>query len=270
MGSSVFKRGLLVLSFIFFFGWVSQLGHSETFFGEFKTGLIELKDFRYPVYMYVPENVKPGRLYPMVITIPDSGEDPDKTIAKWTGVADRMTMIILTPTYKRLDDLPTSFDRWFFEVKSMAQSVYPINTHKIFLVGEKDGGAYASYLGITYPEEFSGLAVVNGPFGGPFKALMRYQSKSEGQLPVYVALQPKANEAVEPIEEQALEMQGKGYVVIVKQFDDSVDFNKREFKKELLDWLSEKSEDWQAVAKQEKKPFKEKFRRGVKEFFTVS
>lgn len=259
-----------MLSFIFFFSWVSQQGHSETFFGEFKTGLIELKDFRYQVFMYVPENVKPGRYYPLVITVPDMDEAPSEAIARWTGVADRMTVIVLALGYKRLEDLPNAFDRWFFEVKSMAQSVYPVNTRKIFLVGEKGGGAYASYLAVNYPEEFSAVAVLDGVLGGQFEPLMRIPSQPQSQMPVYVAYHQKEGEASAVLEQRALEFQKKGYVIEVKKFGKDVDFHKRDFKKEVLDWLFEKSESWNVMRKQDEKTFKEKFRRGVKEFFTVS
>lgn len=261
-------KRMLVLFFIFCTAF-SSISPAETFFGETKTGLIEVEGFRNPVFMYVPDTLKPGQKYPLVISIPDFSQTADENIKEWTTVADRMSLIILSPTYKFLDGLPNQFDRWFFELKHLMVSVYPVNPEKIFLVGSKEGAQYAGYLGTNYPEEFSGVVLVEGSWSGKFEKLLRLQNRPAKQRPFYVALREGQTEIIHNAEQKAYQFESKGYFVEIKQYSEAEDFTKVAFKKELIQWLSSRSEDWSGLINQNQKSWKEKFRRGVKDFFTV-
>jgi len=262
-------KGFFVLFFALIFALMPLPLCADTFFGEFKTGLIEIQDFKYPVFFYVPESVKPGSRYPLIISIPDEGEKPSENVQKWVKIADSMSLLVLVPTYKRLDELPNAFDRWFFQVKEMTSSAYPVNPGKIYLVGEHGGAAYAAYLGVNYPDEFSAIGILEGPLGGQFEKLMKLQTRPAEQIPIYIAWKEGDPDKLRQVEERALEFQENGYFVEFKKFPDDTDFSKRGFKKEMLRWMSDKSADWESVVSQSKKTFKEKFRKGVKEFFTI-
>ncbi len=224
--------------------------------------------FNYPVFIYVPEHLEPGKRYPLVVVLPDAGEEAKEAIERWSGTAKRMSFIVLTPTYQRLEDLPEKYDRWFFEVKSLAASMYPVNPQKIFLVGGEAGADYAIYAGINYPEEFSGVAALEGTMGGPFSKILNYQESRDKQVPIFVAMR-EAEARDDEVEARALRLQEKGYLIEVETYGEETDFSKRDFQIELIRWLDEKSQHWDRLMQEEDKTLGDKIRRGVREFFTV-
>ena len=263
------KRDFLVLFFIFLLGLVSLPIQADVFVGEIETGLIELKDFGYPVYLFVPPNVQPGRNYPLIISIPNQGESPEKNIELWTSVAKRQTMLVLAPAMERIEDVPFDFDRWFFQLKALVANQYPVNPKKIYLVGKENGATYAAYLGINYPEEFSAVGLLAGSWTGRFQKIMQFQTSPVRQLPFFVALKEDQTELFQQTEIEAAKLVEKGYPIKLVRFQKGEEFLSSEFKKEFLAWLEDQSEKWQAIAEKSQKTFKEKARRAIKNFFVV-
>jgi len=263
------KRDFIVLFFIFLIGFTPLPIAADTFVGEIETGLIELKGFGYPVYIFVPPTLKPEQKYPLIISIPNQGEAPEKNIELWTSIAKRQSMIVLAPVMERIEDVPFDFDRWFFQLKALVVNQYPVNPKKIFLVG-KDGGAnYAAYLGINYPEEFSAVGLLAGSWAGRFQKIMQFQTSPVRQLPFFVALKEDQGELFQQTELEAAKLVEKGYPIKLVRFQKGEEFLSSEFKKEVIAWLEDQSAKWQAVSEKSQKTFKEKTRKAIKNFFVV-
>jgi len=263
------KRVLFIFSLVFLLAGIPLRTSEATFIGETKTGLIEIKDFTYPVFLYVPDNIKPDRKYPLMIVVPDEGKDPTESIELWKGVAIRNTVMLLAVSIERIDDIPDEWDRWFFEMKSILTEMYPVNKKQIFLIGESGRTSYAAYLGFNYPEEFSAVALMGGSWVGKFEKLMRLQSHPTKQIPFYIALKSDQDALLEETEQKALELSEKGYPLQLTQFKKGEEYLNSKFKKQLILWLKEKSQTWQAVMATEQKTFKQKFKKAVRDFFAV-
>ncbi len=263
------KRNFLALFFIFLIGVIPFRIHAETFLGEIETGLVELKDFTYPVYVFIPPSLKPEQKYPLIISIPDQGEAPEKNIELWTGIAKRQSMIVLVPTMKRIDDVPFDFDRWFFQTKALVVNKYPVNKTKIFLVGKESGASYAAYLGINFPEEFSAVGLLAGSWVGRYEKIMQFQTTPARQLPFFVALKEDQEDLYRQTELKATDLVQKGYPLKLVRFQKGEEFLNSNFKKDLFAWLDEQAEKWRVTVEKTQKTFKQKARKAVKDFFVV-
>ncbi len=263
------KRVFFIFFLILALGAVPFYSYAMTFVGEVKTGDLELADFAYPVYLFVPDNVQPGRKYPLIIAIPREGGDPKESLELWRSVAKRNTVLVLAPTFQPIDDTPYKWDRWFFQMKAVLTQMYPVNQKKIFLTGTDSGAHYAAYLGINYPDEFAAVALLGGSWVGKFEKLMRYRSDAPMQIPFYVALKEDQNDLMQAAEKRGLDLSRKGYMLQVMQFGKGEEYLNTKFKDELLKWMTEKSESWQEVVEKEQKTFKEKFKQGIKDFFVI-
>jgi poly(3-hydroxybutyrate) depolymerase len=263
------KRLILSFFFIFFLSQSPQLSTADTLYGEFQTGLIEMKGFHHPVYLYVPDTLKPDRKYPLVIAISEEDVDPKQSIEYWKSIANRHSLIVLAPLYHRIEDVPYLVDKWFFQIKELIKNMYPVNSQKVFLIGVKNGSQYAGYLGTNYADEFSAIALLGGSWAGKFEKLLYFHSDPVNQVPFYVALKADQQSLIKETEQLAAKFEKRGYLVQVTQLPEGQDYDTPEFKKKLLQWLQAKSEQWEVVKAQREKTFKEKVRKAVINFFTV-
>ena len=229
-----------------------------TFFGTIPTGLVELKDYKYPVFLFVPENYKADRDYPLIVSVPAEGESAEKNIKYWVRLAKSQSLIVVAPTNLRPEDLPTKMDEWLLSIKKDVMQRYRITSRKIYLVGLEGGAHYAAYLGVKYPEEFSAVALLGGSWIGKFEKLMRLQSKPRKQRPFYVAMTQEDPALFEKTRQRAFQFEKKGYPVSMEPLEKKEDLSSDEFKKKLVTWFEEKSESWQRVVEDSKKKFKEK------------
>ena len=263
------KRGFIILFFIFLSYFISVFATAGTFYGDLRTGLIELENYKYPVFLYVPDAVKAGSKYPLVISIPDEGETAEENIKKWQSMTQVRTVIILVPTYLRPEDVPNSYDRWLFQIKNLVSFEFPVNRKAIYLVGEKGSASYVAYLGVNFPEEFSAVALLEGSPVGAFEKLMDLKTRPSRQVPFYIALKESQQNLFESTKTKVYEFEKYGYDMEVETLPDTEDLHRREFTKKLLERLSQKAEDWYALAQQDRKALKEKMRSSVKNFFTI-
>ena len=261
------------VSFLVFF-WIFSLffsltGQAATFFGNLPTGLIELTDYKYPAFLYVPANYKPEKTYPLIITVPEEGEAPDKNIEFWLGIAKRKSMLVLAATNLWSEDTPDRIDKWFLGIKKDVSDRYHIAPEKIYLIGKGGGAHYVTYLMTRHPEEFSAAAAIDGSWVGKFEKLLEPQSAPRNQRPIYVALANDDPGFFEKTEKWAYRFEKKGYPVYLEKLKKGDEISSDEFKKKLLAWLEEKSQKWQQVIRENQKSMKEKIRSGVEDYVTL-
>lgn len=263
------KRILFILFFIFILSFQTQHVHAEELSETIPTGLLQLDEHKYPVYLFVPENYVLGKTYPLIVTMPAEGEDPLENIEFWTSFAKRRTFLILGVANVWPSDVPYRMDSWFLKIKNDVVERYNIDPNRVFMIG-KDGGAhYAGYLGTKYPEEFSAIAMINGAWNGKFDKLIETKHSPAEQRPFFLVFSQDQKAAYESAKQQAYRFDQAGYPIVLSQLQDGEDLSSLEFKGTLLDAMTEKSKTWRAVIDESHKTFKAKFKKGVKEFFTV-
>lgn len=263
------KKRILVLFFLFIASSLTIPAAAETFFGTVPTGLMELQDYKYPVFLYVPANYQPTKNYPMIFSIPAEGESPEKNIEFWLSLAKRKSVIVVSPTNLRPEDVPYAMDKWLLQIKDDITKRYRVAPLKTYLVG-KDGGAhYAAYLGTSYPNEFSAVAALGGSWIGKYAKLIRLQGKPRRQVPFFVALRDDQGDLIEATKSRAFEFEKKGYPIYFVKLEGDETFEAESFKKEIMKWLEEKSLKWREIVEESNKKPKERMLITLEEFFKI-
>ncbi|MBI3313643.1 MAG: hypothetical protein HYZ83_05370 [Candidatus Omnitrophica bacterium] len=263
------SKGILVLFFVFLFSSLIAQATADNFSGTIPTGLLELKDYKYPVFLYVPPTYEPDKDYPLLIALSGEGETPEKNMEYWSGMAKRNNVIVLSPVSMWAKDMPGNLDKWLIGLKDDVMDRYRISPQRVYLVGRNKSAHYASYLGVNYPDEFSAVAMVGGSVTGIFDKLMKFQTSPERQRPLLMMVPEEQSQVLKETEQRAYEFEKKGYPVYLKKIAKGEDVSSNDFKKQILDWFEEKSKDWQDNIKKSKKTFKAKWNKGVKDFFAL-
>jgi len=249
---------------------VSPAVADETGETEIQTGVIALKDFNYPVHVYIPQGMKPDRKYPMLMSLPKFGESTEQNIENWKGLANRKMMVILSPEFLDPRETPYDYDRWLMQVKAVVTQMFPVNPTKVYLIGNESSASYAAYLAVNNPEDFSAVALLGGSWLGRFEKLMVLGTRPSRQLPIYVVFKPDQEQLFKDSEVKALAFSSRGYPIKLVQADPKQEYMSLEFKKELLDWLDQRSQEWAGVIVRNNKTFKEKTRRYFRDFFLIT
>lgn len=246
------------------------LGPSPVYGAENTAGVIQLKEYRYPVYLYVPEKYVPKLKYALLIVIPATGEDPAKLIEDWAAFGKYKNVFILVPELRpQSDEVPYDYDTWYFKLKRDLIARYSISENRVYLAGEGNAARYAGYLGLRYPEQFSGAALLGGSWAGPYMKLVGFKKTADQQIPFFVALRKQDEAGIRETEKIALELTEKGYPLRLEQIDDHENWALRDYRDRMFQWLEEKSADWKQLKASMKKPLKERVGQAVGDFFRV-
>jgi feruloyl esterase len=132
------------------------------------------------MYRYLPRGLKAGA--PLVVALHGCGQTASAYDlgAGWSRLAERMGFALLAPEQKAANNPNTCFD-WFNpedttrgqgEAASIAVMIrtmvetHKLNAARVFITGLSAGGAMAAVMLASYPELFSGGAIIAGlPYG---------------------------------------------------------------------------------------------------------
>mgnify|MGYP002379626577 FL=1 len=233
------------------------------------TGLLELSGYKVPVFLYVPEGLEIDRKYPFLVMVPNETTPAKNQLEYILPVAKSLECFVLAVDAWPKEGEPFVFDRWLLQVKEDMMMRFPIDSSKVYAIGRNGGGHYAAYLISAYPNEFSGAAFLGEAWDGLYVQLFNPRASAGDQMPVVAAF--TANQQTTKIknEKWVLEYQQKGYPVHVMDVTGEEGFDSSEFKVSLLEWLDQKSQAWKLVREEKNKTFKQRFKKGVKEFFEV-
>ncbi len=262
------KRGFFFSCFFLFFSAFLLEGiapvYAATFFGEVPTGLIELKEFHYPVYIFVPKDYNPALQYPLLILLPDTNEAADDLVKEWLSVAKNKNCIVTVAGLElRQNDVPYQMDSWLLNLRQELGKRYRIG--RVYLIGKGERAHYAGYIGIQHPETFSGVGMIDGSWVGPFERLMRFSRRPVKQLPFYVSLRAPAPDYLKDTEKEAYQLTAKGYPVYLQTLEKDEKADPVQFKIAMFEWLEKKAQTWSKVIEQSKKTKKEKIAKWVGE-----
>ena len=242
--------------------------YAATFVGEAPTGFLALDNFRYPVYLFVPQSYKASQAYPLIIALPDEKDSLEAYAKEWIEVAKKRGYIVLVPTMKvRMEDVPYRTDEWFLKLKKEIASRYKIAPERVYLIGKNSSAHYAAYLGVNYPREFSAVGLVGGSWAGPFEKLLHLSSRPRKQNPFFVAIPEKDQPLLKAAETKAYQLTRKGYPVYLEKISEADGKLPNDVRNRMLEWLEKKARSWVLVIKESERSRKEKFFIGIEEFF---
>jgi pimeloyl-ACP methyl ester carboxylesterase len=139
------------------------------------------------------------RVYPALVVL-HSGKGPQSALEQWEAEAARRGYILVAPEYGVPGQSPeyhyTASEHAAVELAVRdARKRYNIDSDRVFLAGQLQGGNMAWDFGLGHPDLFAGLVVVSG---FPAKYVTRSMSQHE-RLPLFCVLgdlAPAANEVV--------------------------------------------------------------------------
>ena len=243
-------------------------GFAATFFGETPPeGLIELKEYSNPVYVFVPPGHDGFLVNSMVLLIPDSLEVPDALVQEWLKIAKKKNLIVAVPALKMNPaDVPYRTDEWILKLKKDLVNRYHIG--KTYLIGKGVGAHYSAYLAMQHPEEFSGIGLIDGSWVGDFEKLIQVSGRPAKQVPFFVSLHaPEASKAQET-EKWGYQLSAKGYPLYMEKFGKDEKVDSVDLKMRMINWLQKKAESWAEVVANSGKTKKEKISNWLGEFIS--
>lgn len=238
---------------------------------QYPSGLLQISDYKYPVYLYVPANYRLGNTYAMILVMPGLGAPAEEGIKYLRVLADRKSVFVLSPQGLWTDDsdVPYKLDEWILEVKKDVMQRFPIDKKRVFIAGKDSGAHYAAYFAMKYADQFAGAALIGNAWEGPFAKIMEVRSSPEGQVPFYVALRADQPEIKAKNQIWFTMLQEKGYPLHLKEVNSAEELSSKEFKTEMFDWLEKTGQNWGIIVTKNQKSFKAKLKKGVKDFFAV-
>lgn len=138
--------------------------------------------------LLLPPDYHPSRTYPAVVALHD-GRGP-KMAVDWVGAeAARRGYIVIAPEY----NVPGQGTAYHYSTGEQAAAElslrdarkrYSIDSDRVFVAGQLEGGNMAIDFGLGHPDLFAGVVCVSG---FPLKYPLKYQ-KQVDFVPLYVAL----------------------------------------------------------------------------------
>jgi len=234
------------------------------------TGLLELTGFKDPVFLYVPEGLEKDKKYPLLFMTPGESATAESSLEYILPTAKSLECFVLaTGSLLPRQGIPFELDRWLLKIKNDLMQRFPIDPSKIYAIGRNSGGHYAAYLITAYPGDFSGAALVGEAWSGLFEDVLKPRVSAGDQMPVVVAFATDQQDTKIKNEKWVLEYQQKGYPVEVMVPPAGQDLNSPDFTVTLLEWLDKKSQAWKLIREEQNKTFKQRLKKGVKEFFEI-
>jgi predicted esterase len=156
----------------------------------------------------LPEEYQPGRSYPLLILLPDGSapggvnETPAELLGRFGDLPSRLGYIVAAPewlpaganTYKYE---PADREKILYFVRHLKRA-YQVDSDRVALWGNGQGGALALDLGMTNPDLWSAIIPVNPPiYLPPYIACEGWVNFH--QLPVYLIMGDRAKSSIDGV-----------------------------------------------------------------------
>jgi pimeloyl-ACP methyl ester carboxylesterase len=136
----------------------------------------------------VPPEYVPGRTYPAIILLCDSGEKPADMLKRWGPMASENGYILAAPTWES-----GGLGRGGYTFSAREHAVvqetlhdlrrrYQVDSDRLFLFGLRQGAVMAFDVGLSHPDQFAGVMTMGGQ---PELFAERYFRNAQ-YLPLYV------------------------------------------------------------------------------------
>lgn len=250
--------------------FVSEEFYSSEASGNKVSGLVEVSGYKYPVYLFAPRGYSNDKKYPLVLFAPSETMKAEEQIEYLTALAERKGVFVLSPyvLWPKAGDTPYQLDQWLITIKKDIMERFPIAKNRVYLLGKGSGGHYAAYMGTNYPEEFSGIILLEEAWDGQFSQLIRPQSSRSKQKSFYVALKA-GGDALARNQKWLEKYQKLGYSLQLNEYQGDEAITNIDFKKSAFDWVEETGKSARAQEAKGGKTWKEKILKGINDFFKV-
>ncbi len=198
-----------------------------------------------PFLVRVPDEYQPGRPYPLLIALPDPQMDrtPSAFLALFEEMANRNGYIVAVPQW--WDPKKLTYNYSIGEQAVVLQLIrtmrrtFQVDSDRIFLWGNGEGGSMALDLGGSHPDLFAGVLPVNPSVYQPLYIPAEYWVNFY-ELPVYMIMGDKFGPSVNAIRMLSERWMPRGYSALIVSYKGR---GAEWFPEELpfaFDWMSRK------------------------------
>ncbi len=117
--------------------------------------------------LQLPEEYQPGRSYPLIILLRDKGERTIDLLARLGDLPSRNGYIVAVPQW--LEPMSSKYEYTPAEREKIQvllrhlRRAYQVDSDRVNLIGNGEGGAFALDLGACHPDTFAAIVPVNPP-----------------------------------------------------------------------------------------------------------
>jgi hypothetical protein len=137
-------------------------------------------------HLQVPPEYHPGRQYPVMIVLHELGERPVDLFNRWSSLAAQHGYILAAPEWQRAPGIGYTYTseehRAVLEVIRDLRQRFQVDSDRVFLFGQGEGGNMAFDVGLSHPDQFAGVLPMSGQ---PQFFALKYWPNAQ-YLPFYV------------------------------------------------------------------------------------
>jgi hypothetical protein len=136
--------------------------------------------------LQLPPEYHPGRNYPVLLVLRHVGEKAEQALRRWGELAARHGYLLAVPDWdrglQRGYQYTSEEHRAVTEVLRDLRQRFQVDSDRVFLAGEGEGGNMAYDVGLSHPDLFAGVVTVGGR---PRRFAVAYRPNAQ-YLPFYV------------------------------------------------------------------------------------
>jgi predicted esterase len=215
--------------------------------GEAKFNLVPTVEFPKGVtfHMRLPEEYHPGRSYPLLILLADPGQDrgPEYLLRVFADLASRHGYIVAAPQWwdpqRPVYQYTSAEHGTVLQMLRHLRRAYQVDSDRVFMWGNGEGGAAALDIGASHPDQFAGIVPVNPSVYQPLYVPAEYWVNFY-QLPVYMIIGDAFGPSVTAIRMLSERWMPRGFPTLVVSYKGR---GHEWFSAELpyaFDWMSRK------------------------------
>ena len=114
----------------------------------------------------LPPEYHPGRLYPVLVALHDSGERPEVMFQRWSSLADQNGYFLVVPQWEQSArgqyGYTTQEHAAVVDVVRDLRRRFAIDSDRVFLTGFGEGANMAYDVGLSHPDFFAGVLPIAG------------------------------------------------------------------------------------------------------------
>lgn len=175
------------------------------------------------VLVRVPDEYQPGRSYPLLIALPDPEQDktPTAFLAHFEEIANRHGYIVAIPQWwdpiKKAYQYSIDEQKVVLDLLRIMRRTFQVDSDRIFVCGNGEGGSMALDLGGAHPDLFAGVVPVNPAVYQPLYIPAEYWVNFH-QLPVYMIMGDKFGPSVNAIRMLSERWMPRGFSTLIVSY----------------------------------------------------
>jgi pimeloyl-ACP methyl ester carboxylesterase len=174
----------------------------------------------------LPDEYQPGRSYPLLLLLPDPDMDrgAQALLDRFADLPSRHGYIVAAVQW--WDPMALVVPKYgyskeehavLFQALSHLRRAYQVDSDRVFLWGNGQGGSMALDVGASHPDQFAGILTTNAPVHQPLYVPSEYWVNFF-QLPVYMVMGDKFDPSVGAIRMISERWMPKGFPALVVSY----------------------------------------------------